>query len=116
MHEIRLNEIYDPFDMTHMTIPGEFEYKQTIEIDKGIYVDFDVNDAPVSIEMIMASKHFGLLSRNFENAKKEGKIMITHESIRFEMHVHFMKRLISIDREISNDFGIESGQYSFSNY
>lgn len=38
----------------------KFQYKETVEMDDSILLDFDVNDVPTSLEILDVSKRFNL--------------------------------------------------------
>lgn len=45
----------------------KFEYRETIEMDDGLLLDFDVDNVPVSLEILDASKRFNLPRESLDN-------------------------------------------------
>lgn len=45
----------------------KFEYRETIEMDDGLLLDFDVDNVPVSLEIRDASKRFNLPCESLNN-------------------------------------------------
>ena len=45
----------------------KFEYRETIEMDDGLLLDFDVDNVPVSLEILDASKRFNLPCEGLNN-------------------------------------------------
>lgn len=45
----------------------KFEYRETIEMGDGLLLDFDVDNVPVSLEILDASKRFNLSCESLNN-------------------------------------------------
>lgn len=71
MNENDIQELIYKYD-SHADILGvkvnrRFHYNETVEMDEGLLLDFDVNNVPVSLEILDASKRFNLPRDSFEN-------------------------------------------------
>lgn len=54
-------------DILGVKVNRKFHYGETVEMDEGILLDFDVNKVPVSFEILDASRMFNLPRDSFEN-------------------------------------------------
>lgn len=54
-------------DVLGIKVNRNFQYDETIEIEDGILLDFDVDDIPVSFEILDASKRFDLPKKSLDN-------------------------------------------------
>ena len=54
-------------DTLGIKVTRNFEYDETIEMDDGILLDFDVDNVPVSLEILDASKRFDLDNGSLKN-------------------------------------------------
>ena len=43
-------------DVLAVKVKRDFTYNETIEMDEGVLLDFDVNNVPISLEILDASK------------------------------------------------------------
>ncbi len=90
-------------DILGVKVNRKFHYGETVEMDEGILLDFDVNKVPVSLEILDASKRFNLPRDGFENV------------VFFKMEVSVEEKSISLNAVVCvllND--IESTQNSAS--
>ena len=71
MKENNIQEViykYDSFsDVLGIKVNHEFQYGETVEMDDGILLDFDLNNVPVSLEVSDASKRFNLPKKSFDD-------------------------------------------------
>lgn len=59
---------YDSFsDVLGIKVNHEFQYGETVEMDDGLLLDFDLNNIPVSLEALDASKRFNLPKESLDN-------------------------------------------------
>jgi uncharacterized protein YuzE len=54
-------------DNLGIKVTRDFRYDETVEMDDGILLDFDVDNVPVSLEILDASKRFGLDKESLKN-------------------------------------------------
>ena len=78
----------DSSDILGIKVNRKFEYGQTIEMDEGLLLDFDVDNVPVSLEVLDASKIFNISKKGLENI------------VFFKMEVCVEDRLISLNAAI----------------
>lgn len=112
MRKVDFERVYDlAFDLASFRVRRDFKHFQTVEVDEGFYIDFDVGGCPVAIEIIKASKKFSMLAGAFDDVKIEGTIKITEKVIRIEMKIPKFSRFL--EKEVSNDYGICDDEISF---
>ena len=75
-------------DTFAIKVNRNFMYDETIEMDEGILLDFDVDNVPTSLEILDASKRFNLPKDCFNNVSC------------FKMDVYVNKNFISINATI----------------
>ena len=113
MKSVKFSYIYDfAFDLVDFSCEGEFRFKRSVELGEGIFLDFDENDLPVSLELIGASKILGVHRKHLNNPKFKVHVMISENSIKTEIS---MKYLIhqgqfeaKVEKEVSNDWLLDS--------
>lgn len=54
-------------DILGIKVNRDFTYDETVEMDDGLLLDFDVDSVPVSLEILDASKRFNLPKESFNN-------------------------------------------------
>ena len=54
-------------DILGIKVNRDFTYDETVEMDDGLLLDFDVNNVPVSLEILDASKRLNLPKKCFNN-------------------------------------------------
>ena len=54
-------------DSIFINIVDEYVYKESIELEEGIILDFDTNGIPVALEILDISSLFGIDKISFEN-------------------------------------------------
>ncbi|AMK15105.1 DUF2283 domain-containing protein [Methanobrevibacter olleyae] len=54
-------------DVLAVKVKRDFSYHETIEMDEGILLDFDVNNVPISLEVLDASKRFNVPKYSLHN-------------------------------------------------
>lgn len=112
METMEFVKIYDiVMDWSNMALDKDFEYKRTIMLDEGFYMDFDINDRPVAFEMMMTAKRFRMFTDRFSDVENEGMIQITRDTIRFVMEVPSNSR--SFEFDIPNTHGISPGKFRY---
>jgi uncharacterized protein YuzE len=116
-YELKYNYDYN-YDLLDMTIKDEFKFKETIEIDNGVYLDFDENNTPVSLEMISASKILGIDKKNLIAPAIEMFITVSDELIcvelDFEYLIHNKSIDVSVKRDVANDYNLPKMEATLS--
>lgn len=113
MESFKLDYIYDyEYDLVDLTIKNDFKYLKSIEMCKGIILDFDENYCPVAIEMISASKILGIDKQFLVSPDIDMLIDVSDDSIKIEIKFTFLvnkiERDISFKQNIANIYGIPS--------
>ncbi|MBQ6511882.1 DUF2283 domain-containing protein [Methanobrevibacter sp.] len=113
MQAFKLNYIYDyEYDLVDLTIKNDFKYLKSIEICKGIILDFDENYCPVAIEMISASKILGIDKKFLVSPDINMSISVNDDLIKLEINFTFvdnkLEQDVSIKQNIANNYGIPS--------
>ena len=63
----------------------KYKYQESIDLEVGVYLDFDENYFPVNLEIIDASKRIGVNKEFLTNPSGNVKIIIEKESIDVEV-------------------------------
>lgn len=79
----KLNKDYDvQNDVLYLRIKEDYKYKESIEIEDSIIIDFDVDYSPVALEILNASKTLDVSKFSLKNLIKWDMIIkITEDSI-----------------------------------
>ena len=109
-YRVELEEIYDlAFDLMDITSKHGFRFNQSVEMESGFYIDFDICGHPAAIELIHASKKFKLQQKQMASAQLSGQIEITQDLITIRLKATFANsetKTRVIEKEIANDYGI----------
>lgn len=54
-------------DILGIKVNRDFKYDETVEMDDGLLLDFDVDNVPVSLEILDASKRFNIPKESLNN-------------------------------------------------
>ena len=54
-------------DILGIKVNHDFSYEETVEMDDGMLLDFDVDNVPVSLEVLDASQRFNLPKESLNN-------------------------------------------------
>ncbi|MBQ2636606.1 MAG: hypothetical protein IJG09_07925 [Methanobrevibacter sp.] len=76
---------YD-LDIVNIKVKQNYIYSQSIDFDVGVFLDFDLNDFPVNLEIIDASKRIGVEKNFLINPSGDVNIMIKADEIKLEVH------------------------------
>ncbi len=55
------------YDVLAIKVTRPFEYDKTVEMDEGVLLDFDVDNIPVSLEILDASKRLNVPKYSLKN-------------------------------------------------
>lgn len=109
--KVEYNRINDfPFNILDLK-SEDFEYAQTVTVEDGLYIDFDIEGVPVAIEVISAQKKFHMLEGQFRGAEIEGKINITSEWISIVLKIPKYNRIYETGTQ--NTYKISNGEFEF---
>ena len=107
--EMKFHYIYDwSLDLLNFSCVEPFKFKRSIEIDEGIFLDFDENGLPVALELIGASKILHVQSKRLIDSDFKVHIQISKSLTKIEIKVSFSIKLeqleFAVKKEISNDY------------
>ena len=115
----KLDYIYDcEHDLIDITIDESFKYGKSIEITNGIILDLDENGFPAAIEIISASKIFGIDKHNLISPDIDMGIIISDEliciQIKFTYFVFEQEQDVCFKQNLANNYGIPAMETIFS--
>ena len=113
MKSFELEYYYDyNYDLMDMSVKENFNVKQSVELDKGIIIDFDENDVPVSLDMINPSKTFGIDKRSLISPSIKICIKVSHDLIKLQIkctyNFHHKEHNLLIEENVLNKSHISS--------
>lgn len=75
-------------DIVNVRLKREYAYSQSVDLDVGVFLDFDVNDFPVNLEILSASKRLGTEKELLINPDGNVEIIISSDLI--ELDANFL--------------------------
>lgn len=80
--ELEAEYTYDSrLDVVRIEAKQEYTYKESIDLEVGVYLDFDENYFPVNLEIIDASKRIGVDKEFLTDPSGNVRITITKDQI-----------------------------------
>jgi hypothetical protein len=101
-------------DIVNIEIDDEYVHEQTIELEFGVFLDFDENYMPVNLEIISASKVIGIEKELLMNPDGKVTIIIGDEVIKVEAIFKFKNENETIKFKSLNEFGFPNSQTDFT--
>jgi uncharacterized protein YuzE len=103
-------------DIVNIQVKQEYIYRESVDLDVGVFLDFDENDFPVNLEIISASKRLNVDKKLLTKPDGDVKIIINSDLI--ELDVNFLINnkhylLHYVDRH-SENLKISDTQASFA--
>ncbi|SDA43653.1 DUF2283 domain-containing protein [Methanobrevibacter millerae] len=87
--ELDAEYTYDfDLDIVNIQVKQEYTYKESVDLDVGVFLDFDENDFPVNLEILSASKRLDIEKELLINPQGNVKIIISSDLI--ELNVNFL--------------------------
>lgn len=119
MKSFKFKRIYDSWiDVLDLIIGTDSHHNIIVEINQGIYLDFDKKGNIYAIELVGASQILDMKKEHIPNANMEILIDISSESIKFEITRSFViskkKYSFHVEWIVSNDYGISQEIYELS--
>jgi hypothetical protein len=112
MKTVRLEKIPDyAFNFLNLSAMRDFAFFKTVVASPGVMIDFDSEGEPAAIEIIHASRKFGVHRGPCMEGKITGSIIITHDFIHVKLNLDYEKLSKTYDREIPNVYGLRPGEY-----
>lgn len=75
-------------DIANIQVKQDYNYKESVDIDVGVFLDFDENDFPVNLEIISPSKRLDI-DKSFL-IKPNGNVNIVIDSDLIELDITFI--------------------------
>ncbi|MDR2544582.1 MAG: DUF2283 domain-containing protein [Methanobrevibacter sp.] len=106
---LQIESMYDHhFDVLGIRVVGGYKYKESIELEEGIILDFDENNVPVALEILDASKVFKIPEKYYlTNRAISMNICVSKEIIAVHLKVlvdiHDKKETMPLDLSTIND-------------
>lgn len=96
-------------DILSIKVTRVFQYYETVEMDDGLLLDFDVNNVPTSLEMHDASKRLNVLPENLNN------ILFLKMNISVDVNSIVINAIFGLlIKDIGNEYPIHSITSNFS--
>lgn len=90
---LKIESMYDPhFDVLGIRVVDDYKYKESVELEEGIILDFDENNSPVALEILDASKVLKISKKQFLDKKT-----CIHMNICISDEVILVKLTVSIE-------------------
>jgi uncharacterized protein YuzE len=111
-YEAKYSYDYD-LDIVNISIEKEYEYNGSIELEFGVFLDFDENDIPVNLEIISASKIMEIEKECLKNPN--GTVIITIEDvIKVEVVFEFEDNHKTLQLKSLNEVSIPKSKINFA--
>ena len=73
-------------DVLVVKVKRDFTYAKTVEMDVGVLLDFDINNLPISLEILDASKIFKVPKCSLNNPSSFNmKVCVNEDSIKIDV-------------------------------
>ncbi|MBR0271784.1 MAG: DUF2283 domain-containing protein [Methanobrevibacter sp.] len=97
-------------DVAVITVNEDYKYKESIRLDFGVYLDIDINNHPVSLEIVDISKILNVNKDKLNNPKIITNILIKNGLIKVSVLFNFKNVEEKYVKNIANDFNIPEGE------
>lgn len=79
------------FDILVVKVKRDFTYAKTVEMDVGVLLDFDINNVPISLEILDASKIFKVPKGSLNNPSSFNmKVCVNEDSIKIDVRMRIL--------------------------
>ena len=75
-------------DIVNIKVKKEYDYKESVDFNTGVFLDFDKNNLPVNLEIISASKRINVRKEFLKNP--DGNVTISISSDIIKLDVYFI--------------------------
>ena len=91
-NSFELDYSYDSsFDILVVKVKRDFTYAKTVEMDLGVLLDFDINNLPISLEILDASKIFKVPKGSLNNPSSFNmKVCVNEDSIKIDVRMRLL--------------------------
>ena len=106
-------------DVLVVKVKRDFTYAKTVEMDEGVLLDFDINNVPISLEILDASKIFKVPKGSLNNPSSFNmKVCVNEDSIKIdvimEVLVDYHQKNTKLDSLVNNYANIPSMETTLS--
>ena len=119
-NSFELDYSYDSsFDILVVKVKRDFTYAKTVEMDEGVLLDFDINNLPISLEILDASKIFKVPKGSLNNPSSFNmKVCVNEDSIKIdvimEVVIDYHHENTKLDSLVNNYANIPSMETTLS--
>ena len=119
-NSFELDYSYDAsFDILVVKVKRDFTYAKTVEMDEGVLLDFDINNVPISLEILDASKIFKVPKGSLNNPSSFNmKVCVNEDSIKIdvimEVVIDYHHENTKLDTLVNNYANIPSMETTLS--
>ena len=106
-------------DVLVVKVKRDFTYAKTVEMDVGVLLDFDINNVPISLEILDASKIFKVPKGSLNNPSSFNmKVCVNEDSIKIdvimEVVIDYHHENTKLDSLVNNYANIPSMETTLS--
>jgi uncharacterized protein YuzE len=113
-----VNEYDTPSDILYLRIVDPYKYQESIELADNIILDFDVNNVPVALEILDASKFFHVKPYALRNFGLDMNIQIKEDEIslnaKFMFLIHHKREEVPVSVGTINDIELPTMQTNYA--
>ena len=119
-NSFKLDYSYDAsFDILGVKVKRDFTYAKTVEMDVGVLLDFDINNLPIFLEILDASKIFKVPKGSLNNPSSFNmKVCVNEDSIKIdvimEVVIDYHHENTKLDSLVNNYANIPSMETTLS--
>lgn len=91
-NSFELDYSYDAsFDILVVKVKRDFTYAKTVEMDLGVLLDFDINNLPISLEILDASKIFKVPKGSLNNPSSfKMRVCVNEDAIKIDVRMRIL--------------------------
>ena len=106
-------------DVLVVKVKRDFTYAKTVEMDEGVLLDFDINNLPISLEILDASKIFKVPKGSLNNPSSFNmKVCVNEDSIKIDVRMRLLNEYhhenTKLDSLVNNYANIPSMETTLS--
>ncbi len=113
-----INEYDTQSDTLYLRVVYPYKYSESIELSDNIILDFDVNNIPVALEILDASKFFHVKPYALRNFGLDMNIQIEEDKIslnaKFILLIHQKKEEVPFNVGTINDIELPAMQTNYA--
>ena len=119
-NSFKLDYSYDSScDVLVVKVKRDFTYAKTVEMDEGVLLDFDINNLPISLEILDASKIFKVPKGSLNNPSSFNmNVCVNEDSIKIDVRMSLLNEYhhenTKLDSLVNNYANIPSMETTLS--